>query len=180
MLGLKNRLAHLTYREACKLLGPEGERLIRQGGRRDIDIGEQVTWGSNLFRVHLGEAVVAFTLGSERPKMLRFSCTKCSKSCEHLGAVFSLILEEKLTLGLSAPPPEKQPAETLSDEDLFGRVIAERAEPAPIAAWKEEKRRAIQKKRSRRKGLGALCVLARAKFSLQGAKVWGDFFDFFP
>jgi hypothetical protein len=140
MPDLKDRLAFLTYREACKLLGPEGERLIRKGGSRDIDIGEQVTWGDNLFRVHLGEAVVTLTLGPERPKMLRFSCSKCSKSCEHLGAVFSLILEEKLTLGLSTPPPEKQPVETLSDQELLGRVIEERAQRG-----KTEKMRMVSK-----------------------------------
>jgi hypothetical protein len=136
MFNLKDSLAHLTYRGACKLLGPEGERLIRQGGSTDIDIGEQVTWGNNLFRVHLGEAIVTFTLGSERPKMLRFSCSKCSKACEHLGAVFSLILEEKLSLGLSAPPPERQPVETLSDEELLRRVIEERAERAKTERMK--------------------------------------------
>ena len=88
MFNLKDSLAHLTYREACKLLGPEGEHLIRKGGSADIDIGEQVKWGNNLFQVHFGEAVVTITLAPERPKMLRFSCNKCSKACEHSGAVF--------------------------------------------------------------------------------------------
>jgi len=32
MFTLKDRLAHLTYREACKLLGHEGESLIKKGG----------------------------------------------------------------------------------------------------------------------------------------------------
>jgi hypothetical protein len=36
MITLKDRLSHLTYREACKLLGPEGERLIRKGGKYAI------------------------------------------------------------------------------------------------------------------------------------------------
>lgn len=31
-LTLKDRLSRLTFRQACKLLGAEGERLIRQGG----------------------------------------------------------------------------------------------------------------------------------------------------
>ena len=46
-ITLKDRLSHLTYRGACKLLGPEGDRLIRQGGKYHIDIDEQVTWGTN-------------------------------------------------------------------------------------------------------------------------------------
>ncbi len=46
------------------------------------------------------------------------------------GAAFSLILEEKLALGLSAPPPERQPVESLSDEELVKQAIEERAERA--------------------------------------------------
>jgi len=138
MFNLKDRLAHLTYREACKLLGPEGENLIRKGGKSDIDLDEQVTWGNNLLRIHIDEAVVAFALAPDRPKALRFSCSKCSKSCEHVGAAFSLILEEKLSLGLSAPPAERQPVETLSDEELVRRAIGERAERAQAERMKLE------------------------------------------
>jgi SNF2 family DNA or RNA helicase len=43
---------------------------------------------------------------------------------------FSLILEEKLSLGLSAPPPEKQPVESLNDEELIKLAIEERSERA--------------------------------------------------
>ena len=130
MSTLKERLSHLTYREASKLLGPEGEQLIRQGGKYDIDIGEQVTWGDDLLKVNLGEAMVTFSLGSERPNTLRFTCSECTEACEHLGAAFSLILEEKLTLGLSAPPSEKVPVESLSDEELIRLATEERAERA--------------------------------------------------
>ena len=49
MMNLKDRLSHFNYREACKLLGPEGEQLIRQGGRYDFDITEQVIWGDDFF-----------------------------------------------------------------------------------------------------------------------------------
>ncbi len=130
MLNLKDRLSHLNYREACKLLGPEGERLIRQGGKHDFDITEQVTWGDDFFRLNLGEATVTLSLKPERPKYLDFACSECSAVCEHVGATFSLILEEKLSLGLSAPPPEKQPVESLSDEELIKLAVEERAERA--------------------------------------------------
>ena len=129
-ITLKDRLSHLTYREACKLLGPEGERFIRQGGKYDFDIGEQVTWGDDIFRLNLGEATVTLSLKPENPKSLDFACSQCSESCEHAGAAFSLILEEKLSLGLSAPPPEKQPVESLSDEELIKLAIEERSERA--------------------------------------------------
>ncbi len=129
-ITLKDRLSHLTYREVCKLLGPEGERLIRQGGKYDSDISEQVTWGDDLFRLNLGEAVVTISLTSEKPKYLRFVCSECSEVCEHVGAAFSLILEEKLSLGLSAPPPERRPEESLGDSELVELAIEERAERA--------------------------------------------------
>ncbi|MFB3884742.1 MAG: SNF2-related protein, partial [Thermodesulfobacteriota bacterium] len=130
MITLKDRLSHLTYREACKLLGPEGERLIRQGGKYDSDISEQVTWGDDFFGLNLGDAAVTISLTSEKPKYLRFACSECSEVCEHVGAAFSLILEEKLSLGLSVPPPERIPVESLSDEELVKLAIEERAERA--------------------------------------------------
>jgi hypothetical protein len=130
MLSLKDRLSRLTYREACKLLGPEGGALIRQGGKYEIDIDGQVTWGDDLLKMDLGIADVTFTLSSDRFKTLRFNCGTCTKACEHLGAAFSLILEEKLALGLSAPPPEKVPVESLSDKKLVRIAIEERAERA--------------------------------------------------
>src|SRR4030066_1263794 len=129
-ITLKDRLSHLTYREACKLLGPEGDRLIRQGGKYHIDIDEQVTWGTNLLRVNFGEAIVTISLTPESSKALHFSCCECRTSCEHVGAAFSLILEEKLSLGLSAPPPEKLPVESLSDEELTREAINERTDRA--------------------------------------------------
>ena len=58
MINLKDKLSHLTYRQACKLLGPQGEKLIRQGGRYEIDLSEQVVLQRNLFQLNLDEAVV--------------------------------------------------------------------------------------------------------------------------
>jgi SNF2-related domain/Helicase conserved C-terminal domain/SWIM zinc finger len=130
MITLKDKLSHLTYREACKLLGPAGEKLIRQGGKYEIDIAEQVAWADNLFKLNLGGAFVTLSLTTEMPKLLRFNCNECTTACEHLGAAFSLILEEKLALGLSAPPPERKPIESLSEKELLKQAIEERAERA--------------------------------------------------
>jgi hypothetical protein len=47
-----------------------------------------------------------------------------------MGAALSLVLEEKLSLGLSAPPPERVPVESLSEEELIVRAVAERSERA--------------------------------------------------
>src|SRR3972149_7296978 len=130
MITLKDKLSHLTYREACKLLGPLGERLIRQGGKYDIDIAEQVAWENDLFKLNLGDALVTLSLTPEMPKRLRFNCSECTTACEHLGAAFSLILEEKLALGLSAPPPERRPNESLNGHELIKLAIEERLERA--------------------------------------------------
>ena len=50
--------------------------------------------------------------------------------CEHAGAAFSLILEEKLALGLADAPPERAPVESRSEEALVAQALAEREERA--------------------------------------------------
>ena len=55
----------------------------------------------------------------------------------HVGATFSLILEEKSALGLAAPPPEpRTPAESLSEDELVERALADRAERAKTEKMK--------------------------------------------
>src|SRR5205807_6807801 len=61
---------------------------------------------------------------------LRWHCTVCESLCEHVGAAFSFILDEKMTLGLAAPPPERVPVESLSERELIERAIEERRERA--------------------------------------------------
>jgi hypothetical protein len=53
MINLKDKLSHLTYRQACKLLGTNGEKLIRQGGKYEIDLSEQVILRRNIFQLNL-------------------------------------------------------------------------------------------------------------------------------
>ena len=130
MINLKDKLSHLTYRQTCKLLGPEGEKLIRLGGKFDIDLSEQVILRKDLFQLNLGEAVVTIHLDPAKNQKLNFRCSECETVCDHLGAAFSLILEEKLSLGLAAPPPERVPIESLTDEELVKQAVEERAERA--------------------------------------------------
>src|SRR5438034_5618992 len=61
---------------------------------------------------------------------LRWNCTVCESLCEHVGAAFSLILDEKLALGLAAPPPERVPVESLNERELFEQAIEDRRERA--------------------------------------------------
>ena len=61
---------------------------------------------------------------------LEWRCDNCEVPCEHAGAAFSLILEEKLALGLAGAPPERAPAESLSEDALVAQALAERQERA--------------------------------------------------
>ncbi len=127
-LTLKDRLSRLTFTQACKLLGPGGDRLIQAGGKHEINIDEHVQFGDDLFRLTLNGAVATISPLVEAPQRLHWNCTRCPGACEHVGAAFSLVLEEKVALGLAAPPPERVPIESLGEEELVQRAIAERDE----------------------------------------------------
>ncbi len=97
-LTLKDRLSRLTYRQACRLLGPDADQLIRVGGKYGLDIDEDVYFQGDLFRLRLDGAVVTITQMAEADQHLRCNCTNCDGACEHVGAALSLILEENITL----------------------------------------------------------------------------------
>ena len=130
MITLRDKLSHLSYGEACKLLGAQGKQLILAGGKYDVDPFEGVTFNNKRFRLDLGDAKVEIALDPMKPKRLSIGCSVCSGACEHQGATLSLILEEKLSLGLSAPPPERMPMESLSEEALIEQAITDRKERA--------------------------------------------------
>ena len=130
MNTLKDILSHLTFRKACKLLGADGEKLIREGGQYDIDIDTQATLNDDAFRFLMGTAKVTITLDHAAEQSLRIRCGKCAEPCVHQGAALSLILEDKVALGLAAPPPQRVPVENLSGEELIQQAISERRERA--------------------------------------------------
>ena len=130
MITLKDKLSHLSYLQACKLLGARGNQLITAGGKYDIDPFEHVTLTSERFCLDMGEATVEIALDPMQPKRLRIGCSVCSAACEHQGAALSLVLEEKLSLGLAAPPPERIPMEGLSEDALINQAISDRKERA--------------------------------------------------
>jgi predicted nucleic acid-binding Zn finger protein len=130
MITLKDKLSQLSYTQACKVLGPQGKQLILEGGKFDIDLFEQVTLSNERFSLSLENAEVIITLDDGNMQGLNVQCDVCSGFCVHQGAALSLILEEKLALGLSAPPPERVPMESLSEEALVSQAIADRREKA--------------------------------------------------
>jgi SNF2 family DNA or RNA helicase len=141
-LTLKDRLSRLTFEKACTLLGPFGKKLITAGGGRQIILEEQVYLGDDLFRLTLPwpsgetEAIVTITLMAEARERLHWQCDHCHEACEHVGAAFSLILEAKTALGLAAPPPERKPVESLSEEAVVKLAWEERQERAKAEKMK--------------------------------------------
>jgi len=129
-LTLRDKLSRLTYTQACKLLGEEGKRLIQEGGKCEIDIDEQVYLDGEVFRVTFPECAVTIALIDAARQRIHWNCTLCTAACEHVGAVFSLILEEKTALGLATLPPEREPVESLSEEELIQLAVEERSERA--------------------------------------------------
>jgi superfamily II DNA or RNA helicase len=138
MITLKDKLSHLSYLEACKLLGPQGKQLIQEGGKYEIDVFAQASFKNEHFSLNLEDAKVSITLDPMRNQRLNIRCSTCSGACEHQGAALSLILEEKLTLGLAAPPPERIPMESLKEEALVNNAIAERTERAQTEKMRVE------------------------------------------
>src|SRR6266403_1667740 len=129
-LTLFDKLSRLTFLQATKLLGPNGSDLIAAGGKYDIDVTTEVAFDRERFRLAVDSAAVTLTLSPAARDRLEWRCNACEVPCEHVGAAFSLILEEKLTLGLAGAPPEREPIESLSEEALVTQALAEREERA--------------------------------------------------
>jgi superfamily II DNA or RNA helicase len=135
-LTLRDKLSRLSFLQAAKLLGPEGTKLIQRGAKLPYNLADDVFLGNDLFRLRLappngGPPVIAtMTLKADARDRLHWNCDHCETACEHVGAAFSLILEEKMALGLAEPPPERKPVESLSEATLVKAALDERAERA--------------------------------------------------
>ncbi|MCZ6805031.1 MAG: DEAD/DEAH box helicase [Proteobacteria bacterium] len=129
-LSLKDRLSRLSYAQTTKMLGPKGEKLIQQGGRYEIDLDQQIMLTDDIFHLFLDDAEVGISLSTKHKQRLKWQCDQCSTVCIHVGAAFSLILEEKTMLGLAEAPKEYEIQESLSDVALIARAIEERQERA--------------------------------------------------
>ena len=93
-LTFQDRLSHLNFEQAAKLLGPKGKKLIIQGSAREVRLREEVYLGGDLLRVSFPspaggmEAIATLTLSSDAPQRLRWNCDRCETACEHVGACF--------------------------------------------------------------------------------------------
>src|SRR6267142_2623282 len=119
-LTLIDKLSRLSYQQTLKLLGSDGPKLLRAGDSWDFRIEEDVYLNEDLFRLKFplasGETGCppggTISLMDPSNGRLRWNCTVCESLCEHVGAAFSFILDEKMTLGLAAPPPERVPGDS--------------------------------------------------------------------
>jgi superfamily II DNA or RNA helicase len=128
MSTLRDQLAKLTYPDACKLLGVEGAALLQTGGQYTLSVDEHVRFSGHALAANVDDAVV--WISAPAAGEMQLSCSQCSAACEHVGAALSLVLEEKLALGLAEPAPQPAPVESLSDEELVARALQEREERA--------------------------------------------------
>src|SRR5713101_24890 len=138
-LTLIDKLSRLSYSRTLKLLGSDGPKLLRGGNTWDFRIEDDVYLGEDLFRLKFplvaGESesarvAVTISLMETSYDRLHWRCTACESLCEHIGAAFALILDEKMALGLAAPPRERVPVESLGEQELIERAIEERWERA--------------------------------------------------
>jgi hypothetical protein len=129
-LTLFDTLSRLTFVRATKLLGADGDHLIAAGGKYDIDITTQVKFDQDRFRLAIDSATVTLALNPAARNRLAWHCDTCDVPCEHAGAALSLILEEKLALGLADAPPEREPVESRSEGALIAQALAEREKRA--------------------------------------------------
>ena len=117
-IGIRDRLGQLTYRGACRLLadGEEGESRLRKGGQFEINIARDVHLGGDTLRVSVPDpqlpqafAQVTIVEMTNKPRGLHLNCEQCEVRCDHIAAVLGLVLDEKLALGISAPPDPSEP-----------------------------------------------------------------------
>ena len=115
----------------------DGEARLRRGGRFDINLPRDVYLGGDTLRVNVldpelasAQAIVTVVEMTSKPKGLHLCCDQCETRCDHIAAVLGMVLEDKMTLGLSAPPDPSEPVEHLTDEELIRRALDDREQRA--------------------------------------------------
>ncbi len=128
-LTLRDKLSRLTYQDACKLLGEEGAKWIQEGAKFTIDFDRQVRFNDERFELRFfgpDPTTVTIFLEDDAHKRLRWRCSTSNTVCAEVGAAFSVILEDKMALGLSEMPSDELPLECLNEEQLVRRAIRDR------------------------------------------------------
>ncbi len=142
-LTFRDRLSRLTPQQAALLLGENGQRLLARGAQREIKQKDDVYLGGDLFRVTFPgsnrrrpEAIVTVTAMTTARDRLHWNCTACAAPCEHVGAAFSFLLEEKRSLGLAIAPPKDDGTQPATEEELIAQALDDRVERAKVEKMK--------------------------------------------
>ncbi len=135
---MRDRLSHLSFEEACKILGPEGKRLLIRGGGLELVSPDALRIDDEEARVEWepgpgGLSSRIFFDPAARGR-LRAECTGCASACVHVGGLLSILLEQKTDLGLAAPPPEV--ARAVDEDHLVAQALKERTERAKTERMK--------------------------------------------
>ena len=127
------RLAGLTLFQAKQMLGPEADDHFAAAHGYAPDPASDVYLGDGLLRVNVpdrslpaGAAKVELTWAGNRYGGFQITCDACPDPCPHSAAALDLLLNEKMLLGLAAPPDESVPLELLTPEELRERMLDER------------------------------------------------------
>jgi hypothetical protein len=137
-LSMRDRLSHLSFEEACKMLGPDGKRLLIRGGGLELSSPDDLRIGDEEARVQWEPGPGGLTsrvfFDPRVRGRLRVECSLCRTTCEHVGGLLSIVLEQKSDLGLAAPPPEI--ARPVDEDDLVAQALEERAKRAKTERMK--------------------------------------------
>ncbi len=133
-LTLWDRLSRLNFEQASKLLGPNAKKLIMRGaGAWELNVSEHVCLSESQFRLKFpteseeeDSPVVTIRLRDDARHRLLWRCSYCDDPCLHVGAAFSVLLEQKIELGLAAAPSNDVPIEMLNERQLVERAIQDR------------------------------------------------------
>jgi superfamily II DNA/RNA helicase len=137
-LSMRDRLSHLSFDEACKMLGPDGRRLLIRGGCLELAAPDDLRIDDQEARVQWVPEPEGITsrvfFDSGTPGRLRVECSICTAPCVHTGGLLSILLEQKTDLGLAAPPPEA--VRPVGDDELVAQALEERAKRAKTERMK--------------------------------------------
>lgn len=129
VLSMRDRLSHLSFEEASKLLGPDGKRWLIRGGQLELESLDQLRIDDDEARLQWEPGprglVSRISFDPAKRGSLRVACSACATACEHVGGLLSIVLEQKTDLGLAAPPPEA--LRGADEAELLARELAERA-----------------------------------------------------
>ncbi len=127
---MRDRLSHLSFDEAARMLGTGGRRLLVRGGALDRPAPDALRIDDASARVDWADgASAALVFDPMMRRGLRLACTICrGGACLHAAGLLSLVLEHKSDLGLAAPPPDG--AFAAGEKELVEEALREREERA--------------------------------------------------